>query len=61
MPIDADRAERACRAVVFEQNELGQLLGLLDNLNHVLKTCRLREGDTDESIVAFLRTKLAGE
>ena len=61
MPISADRAERACRAVVAEPNELGQLLALLDRLDYVLEKCRLREDDSDAAIVSFLRIKLAGE
>ena len=61
MPITADRAEKACRAVVTDQNELGQLLGLLDDLSSDLASCRLGEADTDDTIVGFLRRKLAGE
>ena len=61
MPIDADRAERACRAVVTDPNELGQLLGLLYSLDDVLAKCRLKEWDTDYVIVGFLRNRLAGE
>ena len=61
MPINLDRAERACRAVVTDQNELGQLLGLLDGLDAVLAKCRLREDDSNVAIVSFLKNKLAGE
>ena len=62
MPISADRAERACRAVVAEPNELGQLLGTLHRLDDVLERCRLREEDSDGVIVCFLKSfKCAGE
>ena len=62
MPISTDRAVRACRALVTDPTELGQLLALLHSLGDVLECCHLMEEDSDAVIVAFLRSfKLAGE
>ena len=43
-----------------QQIELGRLLGLLDTLEEVLSNGRLRDEDTDDVIVSFVKVKLEG-
>jgi hypothetical protein len=60
MPICAQRAKEACKAVIKGDSERARLLGRHDIIK-VLKSEFLSEDDEDAYIVEFLKSNVAGE
>ena len=60
MPICAQRAKEACKAVIKDDFERARLLGRHDIIK-VLESEFLSEDDSDAFIVEFLKSNVAGE